>query len=130
VRTIVLDAGAVLAAERDDRRFGELWQRALARDATILMPSTVVAETWRGSKTNPRIARLFPAIDQVPQLDLVAAKSVGSLLARRGAGRGHVIDAHVADVALANQPALVVTSDPEDIRALLPDGADVRILKL
>ena len=123
-RTIVLDAGAVIAAERNDPALVALVKSARLRDAIVLIPAGVLAETWRGPSTNPRVARLLKTVDDFPPLDADCAKRIGTLL---GATRSaSPVDASVAEVALRYAPSLVATSDPADIRALLqhaPRGA-------
>lgn len=106
----VYDTGALLAAERQDRRFWLLHSRALARDHTPLVPTPVLTEAWRGS---PAIARLLSGC-QVEVLDASRARAAGLLLRNRNAG---ATDAVVVETALRYGRA-VVTSDRGDLEAL------------
>ena len=115
--TIVLDSGAVIASERNDARFAALLAAARKKRVSMLLPATVVAETWRGPSTHPRAARLLGSIDGFPELDLSAARRAGALLARSGTAA--IVDGNVVDVAIAMRPSTIVTSDPGDVIELL-----------
>jgi hypothetical protein len=120
MNTIVLDAGAVTAIERRNPRIVDLLERARRNDSLIVLPAAVVAETWRGARTSPLIARLLNAVDEFSVLDPSAATRVGSLLAQAGLPGGtHIVDGSVVDAALGSAPCLIATSDPDDIRRLL-----------
>ena len=122
---LTLDAGALIAAEKRDRSFFALWKEALDRRARITLPSAVLAQVWRGN--SPVIARLLPSCS-IEGLDEGTAKRVGALLAK--AGRSDVIDAAVVAGAASRGDA-VVTSDPDDIRALVAaTGVRLRILEI
>lgn len=114
--TLVLDAGALIALERDGDRIGRLLPRA-ASGRALLVPATVLAQVWRGTR-QVRLARLLalPLVTVVP-LDALTARGVGSLLAM--SGTRDVVDAHVVVVATMHA-AGVVTSDPDDLRRLDP----------
>lgn len=110
----VLDAGALIALERNDR---EMWLalRVLSERAIdVLVPSTVVAQCWRASR---RQARLHAALDMcsIAPFDPLCRR-VGELLGR--AKSADVCDAHVALVAAAYAD-VVYTSDPGDLTHLL-----------
>ena len=111
--TLILDAGALIALERDERA---MWTRLKGSHASGVLPITpagVVGQVFRGS---PRQARLIVALRgiDVRPLDDRAARSIGLLLAR--AGSSDVIDASV--VLLAADGDDIVTSDPDDIERL------------
>jgi hypothetical protein len=113
----VFDSGAILACERDDPRFTALVAAARAERTAIIVPATVVAETWRRQRTHPRVSRFVKAVEDVPVLDLDTARVTGALLARAGATS--VVDGNVVQTAIALRPSTIVTSDPDDICALL-----------
>ncbi len=117
--TLVLDAGALIGVERNDRELVVLFSRAIERGRAIVVPAGVVAQVWRDPSRQVRLARLLNAEDVViADLDLELARAVGRLLAARDAS--DVIDASVA--VLARQyAAAVVTSDAGDIRRLSPE---------
>jgi len=128
-RTVVFDSGAVIAAERNDERIRAIMFAARESRTVVLLPSMVLAETWRGRATHPLAAKFLASMDRFPALDATAAKRAGALLTEGGS----IADANVVDVAIRSAPAVVVTSDPRDIRALLriaASSADVQIRNL
>ena len=115
---ITLDAGALIAVDRGDRRVLVLLARARETGAPVTVPATAAAQAIRHPERQARLARLIrqPATDLV-SLDRLDATSTGRLLA--ASGTSDIADAHVVICARrAGQP--VVTSDPGDLRALDP----------
>lgn len=47
---LVYDSGALIAAERDDRRMWALHTRALQRGVRPVVPAGCVVEAWRGAR--------------------------------------------------------------------------------
>ena len=120
---LTLDAGALIAAEKQHRTFYVLWKEALDRRAPITLPAAVLAQVWRGN--SPLIARLLPSCSIV-DLDEPTAKRIGVLLAK--AGRSDVVDAAVVVGAAARGDA-IVTSDRADIAPLVAAlGVKLRIV--
>ena len=115
---VTLDAGGLIALDRDDRRMVVLLARARETGARVTVPATALAQAIRRPDRQVRLARLIrqPTTD-VTSLDRVAATNVGRLLA--ASGTSDIADAHVVICARrVGQP--VVTSDPGDLRALDP----------
>ena len=115
---VTLDAGGLIALDRDDRRVVVLLARARETGARVTVPATVLAQAIRRPDRQARLARLIrqPATDVI-DLDRVDATHVGRLLA--ASGTSDISDAHVVVCARrSGQP--VVTSDPGDLRALDP----------
>lgn len=117
-RGVTLDAGALIALDRADRRVVALLARALETSARITIPATVLAQAVRNPARQALLARLVrqPTTDVVP-LDRVDATGVGRLLA--ASDTADVVDAHVVLCARRARQA-VATSDPEDLRHLDP----------
>ena len=113
-RPLVLDTGALIAFERLDRRVVRLLELA----HQIHVPAGVVGQAWRNPARQVRLARLVASSEvSVAALDLEAAKAAGLLCGAIGAS--DVIDATV--VLLARMVgAVVVSSDPDDLRQLDP----------
>lgn len=112
--TFVLDSGALIALERDDRA---MWRRLKSAFLASQIPIThggVVGQAWRGS--SPRSALLAKALAgiEVQPLDEGLGKRAGELLAR--AKKNDVIDA--ALVLLASDGDTIVTSDAADLETL------------
>lgn len=116
---ITLDAGALIALDRRDRRLAALLARAQERGARITIPATALAQAIRNPARQAVIARLIrhTGTDLVP-LDGPDATKVGLLLAH--AATADIVDAHVIVCASrAGQP--VITSDPDDLRRIAPE---------
>lgn len=115
---VTLDAGALIAADRDDRRVLVLLARARETGAVITIPATALAQAIRRPERQARLARLIRQPNtEIVDLGRVDATSVGRLLA--ASGTSDIADAHVVICARrASQP--VITSDPGDLRALDP----------
>ena len=115
---VTLDAGGLIALDRNDRRVVVLLARARETGARVTIPASALAQAIRRPERQVRLARLIrqPATD-VLALGRVDATHVGRLLA--ASGTSDIADAHVVICARrAGQP--VVTSDPGDLRQLDP----------
>ena len=115
---VTLDAGGLIALDRDDRRVVVLLARARETAARITVPAPALAQAIRRPERQARLSRLIrqPTTDVI-NLGRVDATSVGRLLA--ASGTSDIADAHVVICARrAGQP--VVTSDPGDLRQLDP----------
>ncbi|MFN2496290.1 MAG: PIN domain-containing protein [Pseudonocardiaceae bacterium] len=122
---IVLDAGAFVAWERNDKRVRALVQLAEAGEIGLRTSSGVVAQVWRGGSRQVRLARLLGSetVDEQP-LDPTAARQVGLLAGEVGAT--DVVDGHVASLAM-KPGARVLTSDVTDLHAWgVPADAIIR----
>ncbi len=115
---ITLDAGTLIALDRNDRRLVVLLARATETSARVTVPATALAQAIRRPERQARLARLIrqPTTDVI-DLDRVDATNVGRLLA--ASGTADVVDAHVVICARRSQQR-VVTTDPEDLRRLDP----------
>jgi hypothetical protein len=115
---VTLDAGGLIALDRNDRRVVVLLARARETGARVTVPASALAQAIRPAERQVRLARLVrqPGTD-VMDLGRVDATHVGRLLA--ASGTSDIADAHVVICARrAGQP--VVTSDPGDLRQLDP----------
>jgi predicted nucleic acid-binding protein len=112
----VLDAGALVGFERNDRRVVAIVARALEHQDPLLVPAGVVAQVWRDGSRQTRLARLLGAPQcEVISLDDRQARAAGQLCGV--AATADVVDASVAVVA-RDRRARVITSDPDDLRLL------------
>ncbi len=117
-RTVVLDAGALIALEKRSRKMEALLRQAQIHHAEILIPAGVLAQVWSGRPVQAPLSMLLNrATTKVVSLDRVLAEAVGRLL--RQCRASDVVDASVVVVARTAR-AVVVTSDPDDLRALDP----------
>lgn len=111
---LILDSGALVALERNDRA---MWRRFKAALFAGEMPFThggVVGQVWRAG--GPRQALLASALAgvEVRALDDQLGRAAGALLSR--ARKNDVIDAAV--VLLAEDDDHIVTSDLDDLEVL------------
>jgi hypothetical protein len=116
--SLTLGTGALIGIERGARCMQALLDEAWAVGATFSVPSGVLAQAWRGTPRQARLARFLglPNVAVVP-LDDAGARAAGVLCGRSGVN--DVVDASVVVCArLADDP--VITSDPDDLRRLDP----------
>lgn len=111
---VTYDSGALIAADRGERRMWSRHRALLARREVPTVPAPVVAQAWRGSGRQVLLARLLNGCD-VEALDHTRAREVGALAAR--AGTADIVDACVVEGALRRSD-LVVTSDEGDLRSM------------
>ena len=115
---ITLDAGALIALDRGDKRLIALLDRALAQRLQLRVPSGVVGQAWRDGRIQVTLAR-FLRIEEVEiiPLDEQLARACGELCG--ATETADIIDASV--VILARQYGdYIVTSDPRDLKRLDP----------
>lgn len=116
---LTLDSGALLALDRNSRRVVVLLARAAQTSSPVTVPATALAQAIRHPQRQARLARLVrqPTTTVVP-LDRVDATGVGRLLA--ASRTSDIVDAHVV-ICGRRYGQQIVTSDPDDLRALDPD---------
>ncbi|MCL2848718.1 MAG: hypothetical protein FWE61_01575 [Micrococcales bacterium] len=110
---MVFDAGAFIAAERNDRAAWTRVKAARARGEVPVTSTAVVSQVWRGDGRQANLARMVTAVDAIPLTDPVAL-AIGRLLAQ--SGTNDVVDA--ALVLTATDGDVIYTSDPSDIAHL------------
>jgi hypothetical protein len=112
--TLILDTGALIAIERNDRMMWRRLKSALLADEIPITHGGILGQAWRGS--GPRSALLAMALASVDvrALDESLGKRSGELLQR--AKTSDVIDA--ALVLLSSDGDAIATSDPRDLRSL------------
>ena len=115
---VTLDAGALIALDRDDRRVVVLLARAAQTRSPVTVPATALAQAIRRPERQVRLARLVrqPTTDVVA-LDRVDATNVGRLLA--ASRTSDIADAHVV-ICARRHDQTIVTSDADDLKRLDP----------
>jgi predicted nucleic acid-binding protein len=114
VSALVLDAGAFLAAERNDRALIARLRVAQRQGVELRSNAIVLAQVWRDSQgRQARLARLLRGVDVRP-LDDEAGRAAGVLIGQ--AGTRDPIDATL--VLVAHPGDRILTSDPQDIQRL------------
>ena len=115
---VTLDAGGLIALDRNDRRVVALIARSAERGLRITIPATALAQAMRNPARQARLSRLIrQAGTDLIALDGPDATAVGLLLARTGTA--DIVDAHVV-VCAQRAGQAVITSDPADLRRIAP----------
>lgn len=122
---LVLDAGALIAIDKNDRAMWRRLKAAQLAGETPLSHAGVLGQVWRGGSRHALLARALAAVDVRP-LDEALGHAAGELLA--AAKRRDVIDA--ALVLLASDGDHIVTSDADDLAPLArASGRHVKIIR-
>jgi hypothetical protein len=117
--TLVLDAGALVAIERNDRAMWRRLRHLLGREEVPISHGGIVGQVWRSrGDRQALLAKALHFIDVRP-LDEGLGRRVGELLGR--SRTTDVIDA--ALVLISEDGDSIVTSDPDDLD-LLAELAD------
>lgn len=115
---IVLDAGALIALDRGDKRMIALLHRALTQGRVFRVPAGVVGQAWRDGRIQATLARFLRSEEvEIIALDGQLASSCGELCG--AADSSDIIDASVVILARERRDP-IVTSDPNDLQRLDP----------
>jgi hypothetical protein len=122
---LTLDAGALIALDRGDKRVIALFDQALAQHRNFRIPSGVVGQAWRDGRIQVTLARFLRTDEvEIVPLDEPLSRACGELCG--ATGTSEVIDASV--VILARERGdIIVTSDPDDLKRLDPKSHVVPI---
>jgi len=110
---VILDAGALVAYERNDPTVVAFLEASQRRQVTVRTSSAAVAQVWRAGSRQVRLIRLLRGVDE-RGLDPGVARRVGELLML--STTADVVDGAVIDAALTGDR--VLTSDPGDLTML------------
>lgn len=118
---IVLDAGALIQVESNDRIVVAMLERSRAAGIQLRTHPMVIGQVWRtGRGKQVRIARLLKAVTTV-RLEEKDGKAAGELVER--AGTNDPIDAAVVNIARDGDR--ILTTDPYDIQQLVNQSGKV-----
>lgn len=124
--TLVLDAEGVSKAADADHRVQAFLTSARNRDARVVVSAATLAEVLRGGPRDGAVHRVLSRVVQLP-VSPELGRRAGELLGSTGLSEA-TIDALVAATALAQPGSVVVlTSDPDDLRALTGSRRDVSV---
>lgn len=112
---LILDAGALIAIDRDVRVVAAQLRVASRHGLELRTNAMVVSQVWRDTRgRQPKLALFLHAVD-VRAIDQGAGRDAGELVGR--AGTSDTIDATV--ILLANRGDRILTSDPSDLQHLV-----------
>lgn len=122
---LTLDAGALIAVERNDRHVVALLRVALDAGLRVTVPSVVVAQVWRNGSKQVRLARLLGYVGlMVEPLSDLTARKAGQLCGVTKTT--DVVDAAVV-VSAGGRKDKILTSDVDDLRRLSSDAVLIRV---
>jgi hypothetical protein len=128
---LVLDAGALIALDRNDRAVWAMLRLAADDKTEVSVPTGAIAQAWRDGARQALLARALKHCDEVP-LDGSLARASGILCGR--ASTDDIIDASVAVIGasrLRHGAVAIVTSDRDDVAHLIDVlGVPVRIARV
>jgi hypothetical protein len=124
VSALVLDSGALIGVDRNDRSVVSLLAAASQAGMSLRTSANVVAQVWRDDRgRQAHLARLLRSVDVRP-VDDSEARAIGVLLSITGTS--DVVDASV--VLVSRHGDELFTSDPDDVvRLLQASGRRVRV---
>ena len=114
---LVLAAGGVSAIADGNGVARAALERARREGWLVVIPAPVLTEVHTGRRDHARIDLVINAVDMLIETTPERARRAGELRSRSGVL--DVVDAIVVAEAVAAPPALIMTSDPDDIRALI-----------
>jgi hypothetical protein len=114
---VTYDTGALVAAERSNRRMWALHAGYLAEEVIPAVPAPVLAEAWRGGSRQANLARFLRMCDIEPMSEDLA-RHVGVLAGKSG----HIVDVAVVEGAIRRGDA-IVTSNVTHIRKVTDAAA-------
>ena len=114
---LVLDSGGVSAIADGNAIARAALDRARSEGWLVVIPAPVLVEVHTGRGDHARIDRVVNAVDMLLSTTPDIARRAGEL--RSTSGVSDVVDAIVVAEAVAARPALILTSDPDDIGKLI-----------
>lgn len=123
--TLVLDSGALIALERNER---SMWARLKAAEQAGELPVThggVLGQVWRGDPRQARLSQALQGVDVRP-LNRALGRAAGELLSATRSS--DVIDAALA--LLSADGDQIVTLDRDDLgRLVAACGSHVELIR-
>ncbi len=120
--TLVLDTGALIALDRNDRSLWAMLRVASDEAATVVVPTGVIGQAWRDGAGQALLARALNHCDEIA-LDGRNARAAGLLCGQTATA--DVIDASVAIAAAGmgrHGDVALLTSDPTDLSHLVANA--------
>lgn len=116
---LTLDAGALIAVDKRDRRVAGLIRHALEAERRVTVPAGALAQTWRDGARQVTLTRLLASVGvTIEPLDARLARLSGRLCG--ASGTRDIVDASVVIGATMRGDA-ILTSDVDELRRLDPE---------
>ena len=119
---VTYDTGALVAAERNDRRMWALHAGFLAEEIVPTVPAPVLAEAWRGGSRQASLSRLL-AMCEVEAMTDAQARQVGVLSGK--AAHDDIGDVAVVEGAIRRGDSVVTSNEADIIK--VASGARIRL---
>lgn len=127
-RSFVLDATALTEAAREGSQLRLQVTRAAKRGTALYTTAATLTEVLRGHPRDAHIHRLLASLS-IRVVDEHLGRAAGERIGRRQVRGNVTLDALVAELASSlPRPVVVLTSDVDDITALVDD--DVMVLDI
>jgi hypothetical protein len=127
VTGVTYNTGALVAAERNNRKMWELHAGLIAEEVVPVVPAPVLAQAWRSGARQASLARVLRTCDVEPMSEELA-KRVGALVTE--SGHDDIVDVAVVEGAIRRGDS-VVTSDAGHIRQIAEAaGTTLRIASI
>jgi hypothetical protein len=133
---LVLDTRAVelLANPKADiqaaRRMRDILGTADRMGIPVRVPSAVLVEAYRGTPADTAIDRILGNGIRPITLGQSAARQAGGLRHRDRLNSCHTVDALVVATAIRLGGGVIATGDPDDLRSLARDHANIKVQAL
>lgn len=130
---LVLDSRAleVVADPKADmkaaQRMRDMLDSADRMGIPIRVPTAVLAEAYRGTAADTAIDRVLGRGVRAITLGQATARQAGNLRHRDRLNSCHTVNAVVIATAIRLGGGIVATGDPDDLRSLARDHANVRV---
>ena len=121
---VTYDTGALIAAERNDRRMWALHAAFLKEDVVPIVPALVLAQAWRGGARQASLSRLLAMCD-VEALAEAQARRIGELAGK--AAHDDIVDVAVVEGAARRGDAVVTSNESHIRRIAAAAGVPLRI---
>ena|SRR5437588_12796731 len=121
---VTYDTGALVAAERNDRRMWALHAGFLAEEVGPVVHAPGLAEAWRGGSRQASLSRLLALCDVEPMSE-DQARNVGVLAGK--ATHDDIVDVNVVEGAVRRNDAVVTSNEGHILRVANAAGARLRI---
>jgi predicted nucleic acid-binding protein len=134
VKRVVLDAGAFdVIQDKAGAKLRDLLARALEGGAEMCCAAVTLADVARGTARTRRLESALSRKYDGEQIRVLItdedlAKQVGGILYAADKGSAAIADAHVVAACIPAEVAIVVTTDPGDIKDLAAGVPGVRIV--